>query len=182
VSNKSFVILVLVSLLIGCFLLFLFTRPVELPNFSSIILPTPTPAVLGAKTGPDRIYPDPKLTPGDVFESATKEIVCKKGYTTEVRNVSVETKRQVYWSYGLTYPKNPGDYEVDHFVPLSLGGSNDVTNLWPEPGDPKPGYHEKDEVEYYLYKQVCSGKIPLKEAQNDIKNDWYQVYLEIRGM
>jgi hypothetical protein len=28
--------------------------------------------------------------------------------------------------------------EVDHLIPLELGGSNDVKTLWPQPQDPRP--------------------------------------------
>ncbi len=96
-----------------------------------------------------------------------------------MRNVPVEEKRQVYAEYGIQYPQPQGSYEVDHFISLELGGSNDLTNLWPEPSDPKPGFHEKDAVENYLHVQVCNGQITLQVAQQEISTDWYAVYLKI---
>jgi 5-methylcytosine-specific restriction endonuclease McrA len=50
------------------------------------------------------------------------------GYTKKVRNVPVEMKREVYEEYGVT-SHDPGDYEVDHLIPLELGGSNSIKNL-----------------------------------------------------
>jgi polyhydroxyalkanoate synthesis regulator phasin len=38
-------------------------------------------------------------------------------------------------------------------------------NLWARPATPKPGFHEKDHVEDYLHKHVCSGAMTLEEAQ-----------------
>lgn len=42
------------------------------------------------------------------------------------------------------------------------GGSNNIANLWPEAASPKPGFHEKDQVENYLHDQVCSGAISFE--------------------
>jgi len=106
--------------------------------------------------------------------------VCQPGYSSSVRSVSVTTKKEVYAEYNLSYPQKSGAYEVDHFISLELGGSNDISNLWPEPALPVPGFHEKDKVENYLHDEVCSGKISLGEAQKEISNDWYAVYLSIK--
>ena len=74
------------------------------------------------------------------------------------------------------------DYELDHLIPLELGGCPDCeANLWPEPRNVFPGASEKDEVESYLHAQVCSGAMPLAEAQRAIAADWYAVYRGIDG-
>ena len=64
--------------------------------------------------------------------------------------------------------------ELDHFVPLELGGADDVRNLWPEPSD-EPGHgveNTKDKVENDLKTAVCHGRIPLTAAQQAITADW----------
>jgi hypothetical protein len=63
---------------------------------------------------------------------------------------------------------------------LELGGSNDLKNLWPEPAEPRPGFHEKDRVENYLHRQVCSGRMSLADAQKQIQTDWLAVYEKIK--
>jgi 5-methylcytosine-specific restriction endonuclease McrA len=63
--------------------------------------------------------------------------LCVPGYTKKVRNVPAEMKREVYEEYGITSHES-GDYEVDHLIPLELGGSNSIKNLWPE-SDSKEG-------------------------------------------
>lgn len=119
--------------------------------------------------------PDRACTPGDVFPNVTKADICVSGYAKSVRNVPESEKNQVYADYGIA-SRTPGQYEVDHLVSLELGGSNDISNLWPEPAAPKPGFHEKDQVENYLHDQVCSGAITLAEAQSKIAVNWLDVY------
>lgn len=120
--------------------------------------------------------PDRDCSPGAIFPDATKEIICVSGYTQKVRNVSTSTKKKVYEAYGIAYPQPTGSYEADHIIPLELGGSNDIANLYPEAGSPTPGFHEKDLVENYLHQGVCDGKIDLHEAQEQIASDWLAVY------
>ncbi|HLG63423.1 MAG TPA: HNH endonuclease [Ktedonosporobacter sp.] len=118
---------------------------------------------------------DPACTPGDIFPNATKDQICTPGYSRSVRDVPISEKDQVYASYGITHHTS-GQYEVDHLVSLELGGSNSIANLWPESASPKPGFHEKDQVENYLHDQVCSGAMSLKEAQIEIATNWLAVY------
>lgn len=140
---------------------------------------SPSATRLAGHVGPPDIYPDPALTPGDVLPDVTAAQVCTPGYARRVRDVPVEEKRQVYQRYNMPY--TPGKYEVDHFIPLELGGSNAVTNLWPERYSPPPGAHEKDKVENYLHDQVCSGAMTLQQAQDAIRTDWYAIYQQIAG-
>lgn len=78
-------------------------------------------------------------------------------------------------------PGAPGTYEVDHLIPLELGGDNGIANLWPEAADPPPGFHQKDKVENWLHEQVCSGAIRLADAQRQIATDWITVWKQIEG-
>ncbi len=119
--------------------------------------------------------PDPACTPGAIFPDVTVDQICTTGYSSSVRNVPLSEKDQVYAEYGIA-SHAPGEYEVDHLISLELGGSNDISNLWPEPANPQPGFHEKDQVENYLHDQVCSGKISLQQAQFEIATNWLAVY------
>lgn len=119
--------------------------------------------------------PDKACTPGAIFPEATTNDICVSGYTKGVRNVPAALKHAVYAEYGVKH-REKGEYEVDHLIPLELGGSNDIANLFPEAAEPRPGFHEKDKVENYLHDQVCSGKMDLRAAQSAIANDWLSVY------
>lgn len=123
-----------------------------------------------AQPGP---RPDPSCTPGSydpaVNQGDISSTICRSGYTATVRPSVDETdaaKQKLYAAYGLS----PGTKsELDHLVPLELGGSNDVTNLWPEVGSlPNP----KDKVENDLNDAVCSGKVSLDAARQAIASDW----------
>ncbi len=119
--------------------------------------------------------PDSACTPGAMFPNIAKEQICRPGYSQSVRDVPDNVKDQVYAQYGITH-HTTGEYEVDHLISLELGGSNDIANLWPEPAEPRPGFHEKDQVENYLHDQVCAGAISLQQAQTEIATNWLAVY------
>lgn len=151
------------------------------PFFSNS--PTPSdnlPTVLGEQTKNANCvavngFPDSACTPGAIFPDATRAQICVYGYTKTVRDVPLALKREVYDEYGVIY-HHSGEYEVDHLISLELGGSNNISNLWPEAAAPIPGFHEKDQVENYLHDLVCNGEIPLSEAQKKISANWLSVY------
>lgn len=119
--------------------------------------------------------PDSACTPGAVFGGVTKQQICIRRYSKTVRNVPASKKGRVYSEYGITR-RSPGEYEVDHLISLELGGSNDIANLWPEAATPIPGFHQKDQEENYLHKEVCKGLIPLAQAQEQIASDWLKLF------
>ena len=152
------------------------------------VIPTPTPtmtatnSVLGARTKVAGCVardgmPDHDCTPGQAFPDVTASEVCVSGYSKSVRNVPERVKNAVYTEYGVA-THTTGEYEVDHLISLELGGSNDIANLWPEPANPTPGFHEKDRVENYLHSQVCKNLMTLQQAQEIIANNWKSVVIK----
>src|SRR5271157_2599637 len=137
------------------------------PNTQTVSL-----APSSTKAGPVYLYPNPSLTPGAELTTDASAI-CTPGYASSVRNVSTATKKQVYAEYGVSYPQALGAYEVDHFIPLGIGGSNDLKNLWLEPATPTPCFHQKDQFENFEHRQVCNGTISVAEAQSRMVSDWY---------
>jgi hypothetical protein len=113
------------------------------------------------------LLPDRACTPG-VVETTDLAVVCGTS-TRERRHVDVVTKRRVLAAYSLPVPQPAGAYEIDHLVPLCLGGSNDEANLWPEPA---PSFEQKDRVELELHRLVCAGRVSLPAAQRAIATDW----------
>jgi hypothetical protein len=128
----------------------------------------PVAAALHGVPGPNR-----RLTPGEIFPSATRSIVCVSGYSASVRNVPDATRRAVFAAYGIAYPPASGAYELDHLISLELGGDNSARNLWPESYTGAGSAHVKDHLENKLHALVCSGQLSLKAAQVAIAGDWY---------
>jgi len=160
-----------------------FVARLSRPSVSSPPRPSTRPA---EKTGPSRAYPDPSRTPGatnpDITDDNIETTICNADWSTRSirppESYTAKLKREQMREWAL--PGSTADYEEDHFISLELGGDpKDPRNLWPEPYDPRPGAKEKDVVENYLHKQVCSGAMTLTEAQKAIVTDWYKVYLEI---
>lgn len=126
---------------------------------------------------PSGVLPNRQLTPGRWDSSLTADYLCTHS-TDERRNVTAATKHKVFASYQVTYPSTPsqrGQWEVDHLVPLTLGGTNDSANLWPEQA---PGFHDKDKLELRLHTLVCAKVHPLDlaTAQRAMATDWKSAY------
>ncbi len=144
---------------------------------NSLFIPQPRTQSAGCVA--QQSLPDPECTPGAIFPDITLEKVCVSGYTKTVRDVSASLKKQVYRSYTIPYPQPFGTFELDHYIPLVLGGSNDIANLWPFAADPRPGFIEKDLTVNYLRRKVCNGEITLAAAQRAITTPWVDVYMSI---
>jgi hypothetical protein len=90
--------------------------------------------------------------------------MCVPGYAKKVRAVPAWLKRQTYAHYGITQYKT-GDYEVDHLIPLSLGGSNSIRNRWPQSTKTLPwNSYVKDALE------------------REIVSDWIEAYKKSAGL
>jgi hypothetical protein len=100
--------------------------------------------------------------------------------TKLVRDVPAAVKRDAYAEYGRSKEKGKC-CEVDHLIPLELGGSNRLKNLWPEPYDTEWSAKVKDRLENRLHAMVCAGDIELSAAQKAIATDWIRAYKEYVG-
>lgn len=116
-------------------------------------------------------------TPGAVRTTSQHTICTQK--TSTIRNVPQRVKKQAFALYGLTRTTGwckPKNCEVDHLISLELGGSNDITNLWPQPYAGEWNAHLKDALENRLHKLICNKTVTPQEAQTAISVDWISAY------
>lgn len=117
--------------------------------------------------------PNPTHTPG-VVRPMTQAEVCAVRWGTDSRKVTVRMRRQVFEWYGVPQARRK-DYEVDHLIPRSAGGADDVRNLWPQPW--VPWARLKDRLETRLHKRVCITRdLSLEAAQAVFRGDWRDGY------
>jgi hypothetical protein len=120
--------------------------------------------------------PDPNCTPGAVRTTDLASI-CNGGSTKQYRPSSSYTnklKKQQMVEYGYV-DTNLSDYEEDHLISLELGGDgSDPKNLWPEPHTGPFNSFDKDKVENWLHKQICTNAISVNDAQKGIAENWKQ--------
>lgn len=115
------------------------------------------------------IQPDPEMTPGKLCERGTKRYAQQITYCE--RNVSSGEKNAIIADYDQELgfhirTMNRGDFKIDHFIPLSIGGSNDVENLWPQH---KTVYAYSDRLELLLFQAMEADKIAQAKAIEVIK-------------
>ena len=143
------------------------------------VLISPRTKTSRCKLGPN---PDRACSPGGYYSGLTKAVLCSSSFhTSSIRNVPESEKFAVEAEYGMA----PGHYgsslEIDHIVPLELGGSNEIANLYPEKLDAGPGYRVKDRLENKAHDLVCSGAIGLRAAQRGIASNWERSYRSVFG-
>jgi hypothetical protein len=110
--------------------------------------------------------PDRRCSPGAYSSKLTKAVICSSTFRTgSIRNVPTSEKHAVETEYGMVAKSYGRTIEIDHIVSLELGGSNDIANLYPEPGSGKASYHVKDKLENRLHSMLCAGSITLAAAR-----------------
>jgi hypothetical protein len=130
-----------------------------------------------------RARPDSRCSPGAYYSGLTSAVICASTFrTSSVRNVPQSEKYAVEREYGMQARLYGRTIEIDHIVSLELGGSNDIANLFPEPGSGIASYHAKDRLENRLHELVCAGQLGLRATQVRIAADWTALYRRAFGV
>jgi hypothetical protein len=118
------------------------------------------------------MHPDERMTPG---------VLCSRNqadtsrYPEHIpycsRSVSSGLKRDIIAAYDrdLGYGvgrMNRGDFKIDHFIPLCMGGANERGNLWPQH---KSIYVQTDLIEQRLCELMAAGQLSQADAVAKIR-------------
>ena len=126
--------------------------------------------------------------PGVLFADQTLAnigtTICVSGWIATVRPPPAYTqrlKRQMLARAGLK-PAEAPQYELDHFVPLALGGHPTAeANLWLQSWVGEWSARIKDRLERKLQAMVCTGRLGLDVARSAVQRDWRAAYREFVG-
>lgn len=138
----------------------------------------PSSGATGSERGPafvtnaaGVVFPDADLTPGNAVPGVSAGTFCTRQYVADFRRPHFSTMASAFAGYGVSTHERDR-YQVDHLIPVSLGGSNDTENLWPQPYAEPMGATQKDQLERQLTTMVCSGALGVLEARAAITTDW----------
>jgi hypothetical protein len=113
------------------------------------------------------VVPVPGAFNRAVTQATIRSTICTKGWTATVRppvSYTEPIKKRLAAAAGVT---NLSAYELDHLVPLELGGApSDPNNLWLQPWAGTYGATQKDLAESRLNHAVCSGTMTLDQARS----------------
>ncbi|MGZ3743372.1 MAG: hypothetical protein ACXVB1_14920 [Pseudobdellovibrionaceae bacterium] len=133
--------------------------------------------VLLTLTGSQNTYgyisPDFEKTPGKLCATTDSDF---KGvdYPEQIprcnRNIELQEKEKVAAEYGDIPRQDWRNYEFDHLIPLCAGGSNDFSNLWPQPIDEAK---EKDVLEVEICTGMRNGTLKQADAVQRVY-DWFK--------
>lgn len=109
--------------------------------------------------------PETSFTTGRLCEHADSFRYAEKIAYCE-RDVSYELKNQVFRYYDEQFgyhvrSMRRDDFKIDHFIPLCAGGSNDITNLWPQH---KSIYAITDPLEPVVCEKMAKGLLKQSDA------------------
>jgi hypothetical protein len=121
------------------------------------------------------VKPNRQLTPGATRFVSTEEL-CATEVSDDASDASPEVKDRVLKRYGLS-GQLPTTYQLDYLISPQLGGTEDASNLWPEPAAATTwNVKTKDALEDRLRQMVCRGNLSLADAQRDLAIDWVSAY------
>jgi hypothetical protein len=128
---------------------------------------TPTTVPISVLTAHTPGATNPTLTQATVAST-----ICKSHYVNKIKSqISTKTSTEVFAEYAIAKKKR-SSYAIDHLVPLDLGGTNALTNLWPIPLKGTATPKRKAVVDAAVHKSMCAGFISLATAQGLFNMNW----------
>lgn len=111
------------------------------------------------------VGPNPQTTPGSLCQNLEVHrypeniVYCERDVSTSTKNALIKMyDNQLGYHIGSM---SRNDFKIDHFIPLSIGGSNNSDNLWPQH---KSVYKITDPLEQLLFDKIQEGRIKQADA------------------
>lgn len=119
----------------------------------------------------ETLLPNPKLTPGRVAQS-----------DKDRSGVTVAMEQKVFARYRLPWASRAA-FKIDHLIPLELGGADTIDNLWPQSLRARPyGPERKELLTEVMLRRIAKREMTLEEAQEQIRRDWIDAFIDHLGM
>lgn len=114
--------------------------------------------------------PNETMTPGetcqrpDAIRYPERINYCNRDVSSGEKNAIISSyDRQFGFEIGRM---QRGDFKIDHYIPLCMGGSNNIKNLWPQH---KSVYVMTDPLEQKLCELMSAGKMLQRLAMEKIR-------------
>ena len=127
------------------------------------------------------------VTPGAVNPAATAETICSRSARDQNRPTPPPWVTEFELSSYNIPTSSSADYVMDYLIPLSLGGANTVSNVWPQP---RAEVEKKGELEAKALLRICTAAktLPPDETADLLTNiqryfaeDWTAAYSDYVG-
>ena len=130
--------------------------------------------------------PDPTVTPGAINPAATAEALCNRSVMDQPKPSPPSWVTELELSSYNIPISSSGNYVMDYLIPLSLGGANTTSNVWPQP---RAEVELKAALAAKLQLRVCATlrKTPsqaaevLTNVQRYVAEDWTAAYADYIG-
>lgn len=128
--------------------------------FSTLLLLVSISSAFGAAPAAFPTGPVPETTPGDICQHADeirypeRIVYCRRAVPSSRKDAVIDMYDQ---KFGFKIRETGrGAFKIDHYIPLCMGGSNEVQNLWPQH---KSVYELTDPVEGVACQKMSEGKL-----------------------
>ena len=109
--------------------------------------------------------PETSITTGKLCEKSQvtrypeKIPYCERDVSWQTKEILMKEYDQKFNYHIMKLPRS--DIKIDHFIPLCAGGSNDISNLWPQH---KTVFAISDPLEPVICEKMAVGRLKQKEA------------------
>jgi len=119
--------------------------------------------------------PDPQCTPGAFNPTVPPAVFGDRRFSTKCLRDCASAPAQKHTLYKAYHVSQNPSCELDHLVPLEMGGADSLDNIWPQCGQASGGRNYKDlkdQVENYLAIEVLLGNMTIDDVRKGIAADW----------